>query len=216
MANKLEIVDKEAQVVAYNSDTDLAAKGVIKNHQGATLEDLSYAKIAKCVVAGTPTLADVGDLVDAGDIDLTNPALQRGKILFTKDLKLAVVRKSYGKFDALPNITLGSTPVLASTPVYPANATYNNVPFTKVGDSSVKLNVQVIIASGAISTIKVTGDEDNAIETHDWKHDFVVGDVIQVANAWGGVTGAENATGFSIALAAADINATVVSTIALT
>ena len=211
MANKLEIVDKEVQVVAYNSDTDLAAKGVIKNHQGTTLEDLSYAKITKCVVAGTPAGAEVGDLVDEADIDLTNPELQRGKILFTKDLKLAVVRKSYGKFDALPNITLGGTAVEADTPVYPADDTYNNVSFTKVGDSSVKLNVQVIIAAGAISAIKITGDEDNAITTHNWKHDFVVGDVIEVADGWSG-----SATGFSIALVAADINATVVATAALT
>lgn len=206
----LEKIDKELQVVGYNSDTDLVAKGVIKNHQGMSLEDASYAKIAKCVVAGTPAGAAVGDLVDAADIDLTNPALQRGKILFTKDLKLTVVRKSYGKFDALPNITLGGTPVLAATPVYPANATYNNISFTKRGNSSVKLNVQIIIAGGAISSVKVTGDEDNAITIHDWKHDFVVGDVIEVADGWSG-----SATGFSIPLVAADVNATIVSTVAL-
>ena len=70
----LEKIDKELQVVGYNSDTDLVAKGVIKNHQGMSLEDASYAKIAKCVVAGTPAGAAVGDLVDAADIDLTNPA----------------------------------------------------------------------------------------------------------------------------------------------
>ena len=213
----LEKIDKELQVVGYNSDTDLAAKGVIKNHQGVTLEDVSYAKIAKCVVDGTPVGASVGDLVDEQDIDLTNPALQRGKILFTKDLKLAVVRKSYGKFDALPNITLGGTAVEAATPVYPSvDKAYNSVPFTKATDSSVKLNGQITVAGGVVTTIKITGDEENAIGIHNWKHDFAVGDVLVVEDAWGGVTDAENATGFSIPLVAADLNATIVSTIALT
>ena len=41
----LETLNKDSKVVVYNSDVDLADKGVRKNHQGVAAEALNFVKV---------------------------------------------------------------------------------------------------------------------------------------------------------------------------
>ncbi len=54
----LETLNKDSKVVVYNSDVELADKGVRKNHQGVAAEALNFVKI----VATAPTTAKAGEV----------------------------------------------------------------------------------------------------------------------------------------------------------
>ncbi len=54
----LETLNKDSKVVVYNSDVELADKGVRKNHQGVAAEALNFVKI----VTSAPTTAKEGEV----------------------------------------------------------------------------------------------------------------------------------------------------------
>ena len=200
MANTVEELFVDSQIVVHDSKTDLVNKKAAPNTQGKTLGEASFVGFVK---KADGTHGNTAEIVQ-------DTKLQRGKILFSKDDDLIVVRKSFGRFDALPNVTLAGTPVLASSPVH-VNGTVGNVSFTLKSNPSIKLNGSVVTAGCALSTIKITGDVDTPINTHNAEYEFAVGDVLVVAEGALGDDGATppvNATGFEIALVAADINAT--------
>ena len=58
----LETLKKDSKVVVYNSGTDLADKGVRKNHQGVTAADLGgFIKVAATVPADNAGV--LGDII---------------------------------------------------------------------------------------------------------------------------------------------------------
>ena len=58
----LETLNKDSKVVVYNSDVELADKGVRKNHQGVTAADLGgFIKVKD--TAGAPSSGVKGDIV---------------------------------------------------------------------------------------------------------------------------------------------------------
>ena len=58
----LETLNKDSKVVVYNSDVELADKGVRKNHQGVTAADLGgFIKVK--ATAGAPSSGVEGDIV---------------------------------------------------------------------------------------------------------------------------------------------------------
>jgi hypothetical protein len=57
----LETLNKDSKVVVYNSDVELADKGVRKNHQGAAASSLNFIKVQ----AGNPTAAKAGEVIMA-------------------------------------------------------------------------------------------------------------------------------------------------------
>ena len=59
----LETLNKDSKVVVYNSDVELADKGVRKNHQGVTAEALNFVKIQ----AAAPTVAKAGEVIVSTD-----------------------------------------------------------------------------------------------------------------------------------------------------
>jgi len=193
MANKLETLDREVKVVGFNSDTDLTDKSVRQNQQGISLEDLSYIKILPGV-----TYANLDD---------TDPTFKKGKLLLCEEsadnFKLAIVRKSYGKFDSEPNVTLANTPTAAGN-VMPADATYQNLKAYLLSDSSVELGVNVTIAGGVPTVMKVISDHTASLSYHNWAHDFKAGDTLVIAEGWEDVSG-DPASAISIELAAADL-----------
>ena len=64
----VETLNKDSKVVVYNSEVELADKGVRKNHQGVAISELNgFIK----VVADVPAEGTVGDIVFAtGDNSL--------------------------------------------------------------------------------------------------------------------------------------------------
>ncbi len=59
----LETLNKDSKIAVYNSDVDLAAKGVIKNHQGVAAASLNFIKVQ----AENPTAAKAGEVIMATD-----------------------------------------------------------------------------------------------------------------------------------------------------
>jgi len=59
----LETLNKDSKVVVYNSDVNLADKGVRKNHQGVAAEALNFVKIQ----AAAPTVAKAGEVIVSTD-----------------------------------------------------------------------------------------------------------------------------------------------------
>jgi len=59
----LETLNKDSKVVVYNSDVELADKGVRKNHQGVAAEALNFVKIQ----AAAPTVAKAGEVIVSTD-----------------------------------------------------------------------------------------------------------------------------------------------------
>jgi len=57
----LETLNKDSKVVVYNSDVELADKGVRKNHQGVAAEALNFVKVQ----AADPTTAKAGEVIVA-------------------------------------------------------------------------------------------------------------------------------------------------------
>jgi len=58
----LETLNKDSKVVVYNSDVELADKGVRKNHQGVTAADLGgFIKVAATVPADSAGV--LGDVI---------------------------------------------------------------------------------------------------------------------------------------------------------
>ena len=58
----LETLNKDSKVAVYNSDVDLADKGVRQNHQGVTAADLGgFIKVKD--TAGAPSSGVKGDIV---------------------------------------------------------------------------------------------------------------------------------------------------------
>jgi hypothetical protein len=203
MANKVEELFVDSQIVVHDSKTDLVNKKAAPHTQGKTLGEASFVGFIKDAS---------GDHVNTGDI-VQDTKLQRGKILFSKDDDLIVVRKSFGRFDALPNVVLSGTAVEAGTPVYVdttgfAGGQQGNVPFYLKSNPSIKLNGSVASDGLALTTIKITGDVDSPIAAHNSTHEFAVGDVLVVDDNWDASSVTPSATGFEIALVAADINAT--------
>ena len=59
----LETLNKDSKVVVYNSDVELADKGVRKNHQGVAAEALNFVKVQ----AADPTTAKAGEIIIGAD-----------------------------------------------------------------------------------------------------------------------------------------------------
>ena len=59
----LETLNKDSKVVVYNSNVELADKGVRKNHQGVAAEALNFVKIQ----AAAPTAAKAGEVIVSTD-----------------------------------------------------------------------------------------------------------------------------------------------------
>ena len=55
----LETLNKDSKVVVYNSDVELADKGVRKNHQGVAAEALNFVKVQEA----DPTAAKAGEVI---------------------------------------------------------------------------------------------------------------------------------------------------------
>ena len=55
----LETLNKDSKVVVYNSDVELADKGVRKNHQGVAAEALNFVKVQ----GADPTTAKEGEII---------------------------------------------------------------------------------------------------------------------------------------------------------
>jgi hypothetical protein len=206
MANTVEELFVDSQIVVHDSKTDLVNKKAAPNTQGKTLGEASFVGFVK---KADGTHGNTADIVQ-------DTKLQRGKILFSKDDDLIVVRKSFGRFDALPNVTLAGTPVEDAAPVYVettvangfANDQQGNVPFYLKSNPSIKLNGSIASGASSLTTIKITGDVDSPSTVHNAIHEFAVGDVLVVDDNWDTSSATPSATGFEIALVAADINAT--------
>ena len=206
MANKVEELFVDSQIVVHDSKTDLVNKKAAPHTQGKTLGEASFVGFVK---KADGTHGNTADIVQ-------DTKLQRGKILFSKDDDLIVVRKSFGRFDALPNIVLAGTAVEAVPPVYVETTVANgfandqqlNVPFYLKSNPSIKLNGSVASDGAALTTIKITGDVDSPIAVHNATHEFAVGDVLVVDDNWDASSVTPSATGFEIALVSDDIIAT--------
>ena len=59
----LETLSGNSEVVVYNSDVELADKGVRKNHQGVAAEALNFVKVQ----AADPTTAKAGEIIIGTD-----------------------------------------------------------------------------------------------------------------------------------------------------
>ena len=78
----LETLNKDSKVVAYNSDVDLADKGVRKNHQGVAASSLNFIKVQ----AANPTAAKAGEVIMATDTGkLFVATADNTFVTFTKD-----------------------------------------------------------------------------------------------------------------------------------
>jgi hypothetical protein len=78
----LETLNKDSKVVVYNSDVDLADKGVRKNHQGVVAEALNFVKVQ----AGDPSAAKAGEVIMAtGSGKLFVATADNTFVTFTKD-----------------------------------------------------------------------------------------------------------------------------------
>tara|TARA_R100000951_G_C2576864_1_gene160595 strand:- start:77 stop:709 length:633 start_codon:yes stop_codon:yes gene_type:complete len=203
MANKVEELFVDSQIVVHDSKTDLVNKKAAPNTQGVTMGEASFVGFVK---KADGTHGNNNELVQ-------DTKLQRGKILFSKDNELIVVRKSYGRFDALPNLTLAGTAVEDASPVYVdtsgfANSQQGNVLFYLKSNSSIKLNGSIVSGTGSLTTIKITGDVDSPTAVHNAVHEFAAGDVLVVDDNWDTSSTTPSATGFEIALVQDDIDAT--------
>lgn len=128
----LETLNKDSKIVVYNSDVDLADKGVSKNHQGAAVG----------VVAGHANIQDGANAV------LTAAGPKKGDFIFYQgDKKFQLITKSFGKFDnsVIDNITLGGTVVQADSGSRNYVAETYDVT-VKTEDTLKSLAVEVIIA----------------------------------------------------------------------
>ena len=186
----LETLNKDSKVVVYNSDVELADKGVRKNHQG----------VAVGAVAGHANIQDGANAV------LTAAGPQKGDFIFYQgDKKFQLITKSFGKFDnsAVDNITLAGSVVQENSGSrnYVAE-TYDVTVKTETGLKS--LAVEVIIAdANTITSIK--SKVNNA------EHVFAVGDKLLFPAGSVGVGSAA----FTKTLIAADIAAKELLTAAL-
>lgn len=59
----LETLNKDSKVAVYNSDVELADKGVRKNYQGVAAEALNFVKIQ----AAAPAAAKAGEVIVSTD-----------------------------------------------------------------------------------------------------------------------------------------------------
>lgn len=191
----LETLNKDSKVVVYNSDVDLADKGVRKNHQGAAVG----------VVAGHANIQDGANAV------LTAAGPQKGDFIFYQNpgqadnKKFQLITKSFGKFDnsAIDNITLAGTVVQENSGSrnYVA-ATYDVT--VKTVSTLKSLAVEVIIAdANTITSIKS--------KVNNTEHVFAVGDVLSFP---AGSVGSGSAA-FTKPIVAADLAAQELSTAAL-
>ena len=191
----LETLNKDSKVVVYNSDVDLADKGVRKNHQGAAVG----------VVAGHANIQDGANAV------LTAAGPQKGDFIFyqnpgqSDDKKFQLITKSFGKFDnsTSDNVTLAGSVVQASSGSRNYVAETYNVT-VKTEDTLKSLAVEVIIAdANTITSIKSKVNNE--------EHVFAVGDKLLFP---AGSVGTGSAA-FTKTLVAADIAAKELLTAAL-
>ena len=186
----LETLNKDSKVVVYNSDVDLADKGVRKNHQGAAVG----------VVAGHANIQDGANAV------LTAAGPQKGDFIFyNSDKKFQLITKTFAKFDNSTgdNITLAGSVVQANSGSrnYVAG-TYDVTVKTETGSKSLGVEVDIADAN-TITTIKSNVTDEEQV--------FAVGDKLLFP---AGSVGSGSAA-FTKTLVAADIAAKELLTAAL-